>query len=92
MFKLGRIVGTLAALAALTDNEVTGILKRHAKGDWGEVSEGGKKENNFAARNGYLICSVYTIRGMKVNVITEADRRATTIAFPNEYYIESGAS
>ena len=84
MFKLGRIVGTLSAIAALTDKEVTDILKRHAKGDWGEVSEECKKENNFAAKNDYLICSVYTIRRMEVNVITEADRRVTTIAFPDE--------
>lgn len=92
MFKLGRIVGTLAVLAALTDKEVTDILTRHAKGDWGEVSEEDKKINDFSAKNGYHICSVYTIRGMEINIVTEANRSATTIAFLDEYYMESGAS
>ncbi len=90
MFEIGRIVGTPAVLAALTDKEVTDILTRHAKGDWGEVSEANKKENDFSAKNGYRICSVYTVRGMKVNVITEADRSATTITFSNKCFIESG--
>ncbi len=92
MFKFGRIVGTLAVLATLNDKEVTGILTRHAKGDWGEVSEEGNKNNDFSAKNGYRICSVYTIRSMKVNVITEADRSVTTIAFSDEYFIGAGIS
>lgn len=92
MFEIGIIVGTPAVLAALTDKEVTDILTRHAKGDWGEVSEEDKKENDFSVKNGYRICSLYTVRGMKVNVITEADRSATTITFPNKCFIESGIS
>ena len=92
MFKLGRVVGNPSVLTALTDKEVTDILTRHARGDWGEVSEEDKKENDFSAKNGYRICSVYTVRGMKVNVITEADRSVTTIIFPNEYFIEFGVS
>lgn len=92
MFELGRIVGAPAVLATLTDKEVTYILTRHAKGDWGEVSEANKKENDFSAKNGYRICSVYTVRGMQVNVITEADRSATTITFSNRCFIESGIS
>lgn len=92
MFEFGRIVGTPAVLSILTDKEVTYVLTRHAKGDWGEVSEANKKENDFSAKNGYRICSVYTVRGMKVHVITEADRSATTITFLNKCLTESGIS
>lgn len=62
-------------------------LKRHAKGDWGDMSQEDKDENDLALREGNLrLFSAYEHATLpKIWIITEADRSATTILFPEEY-------
>lgn len=60
-------------------------LKRHASGDWGDMCEDDKKANENALKVGERLFSAYEHAGRKVWIITEADRSATTILFPEEY-------
>ena len=87
-FPLGRIVATPGALAALEEaGESPGIfLKRHVTGDWGEVDQHDKQENEFSVAHGFRLLSAYPVtNGTKLWIITEADRSATTILLPSEY-------
>jgi hypothetical protein len=62
------------------------LLNCHITGDWGDLSEEDKTENEFLVKKGTRILSTYELKtGMKVWVITEWDRRVTTILLPNEY-------
>ena len=87
-FPFGQLVATPGALDALerTGQSPLEFLGRHASGDWGEVCEADKKENDFSVRNGFRLLSAYRLRdGTKLWIITEADRSATTILLPEEY-------
>ena len=88
LFPLGRIVATPGALQALeaAEQQPSVFLDRHASGDWGELDEEDKRENEFSVRNGLHILSAYTTHaGDKLWIITEADRSATTLLLPEEY-------
>lgn len=87
-FKLGQTVATPGALEALREagQEAATFLARHQAGDWGEVPPEDAAENELSVREGFRIISSYTLNsGVKIWVITEADRNATTILLPSEY-------
>jgi len=89
LFPLGQIVATPGALAALAKAGQTPLdfLTRHVCGDWGELDDHDRKENELGLRRGFRLMSSYrTSAGdTKVWVITEADRSVTTILLPEEY-------
>jgi hypothetical protein len=60
-------------------------LDRHASGDWGDLEEEDRRENELSLRNGWRIFSSYPVGGKTVWIITEADRSVTTILLPEEY-------
>ncbi|GAI63035.1 unnamed protein product [marine sediment metagenome] len=65
---------------------VLNSLQRHAKGDWGDLSEEDKKENEYSLDRRLRLLSAYEQHGLpKIWIITEADRSVTTILFPEEY-------
>lgn len=87
-FPLGRIVATPGALEAIQEagQEPAEFLLRHQAGDWGDVCEEDRQENELSLKKGFRLLSVYyTAKGVKLWVITEADRSATTILLPEEY-------
>jgi hypothetical protein len=87
-FPLGRVGATPGALRALEKAEQlpAEFLDRHVNGDWGDVPEEDKQENEFSVEHGFRILSAYTTSaGEKIWVITEADRSATIILLPEEY-------
>ena len=87
-FYLGRVFSTPGAVEALAESNQHPLefLQRHVSGDWGEVCEEDKRENELSIREGLRILSAYsTTRGTKLWVITEADRSSTTILLPSEY-------
>jgi len=87
-FELGQVVATPGALAALTDanQDPQEFVTRHQSGDWGEVDEADRKENEFSVNRQLRLMSVYrTAKGVTLWLITEADRSATTILLPDEY-------
>jgi hypothetical protein len=87
-FPLGRVVATPGALRALEKGNQNPFefLARHQAGDWGDLCEEDKRENEFSVENGFRILSAYRTRNnTRIWVITEADRSATTLLLPEEY-------
>jgi len=86
-FELGRVFVTTSAEALLDrsgcDRET--LLLRHQSGDWGDLSDEDRQANDDALRHGGRLFSSYRIQGEKVWVITEADRRSSTVLLPDEY-------
>jgi len=85
-FPLGRLVATTNAHDALTHDDITAALGRHASGDWGNVGEEDWEENELSLREGFRLFSVYhAADGTRFWIITEADRSATTVLLPEDY-------
>ena len=87
-FDLGTLLATPGALEALEDSGQAPVefLARHANSDWGDVDAADAAENELSVAEGFRILSAYkTSKGVKLWVITEADRSATTILLPDEY-------
>ena len=88
LFSLGRVVATPGALEMLAEAGIdpAAILDRHVVGDWGELCEQDRQENEFSLNRGFRLLSSYPLpSGQKLWIITEADRSATTILRPEEY-------
>ncbi len=87
-FELGVCVSTPGALEVLGLAGISplSLLQRHAGGDWGEVDAHDRRANNRALKDGTRLLSAYTLpSGVKVWIITEADRSSTCILLPEEY-------
>jgi len=69
----------------------THCLLRHRSQDWGDVPDEDKISNDWAVRHDARLLSAYSIPERfhttedKIWIITDADRSATTILFPDEY-------
>ncbi len=62
------------------------FFNRHGSGDWGDLGEDDKAENGYAIGRELCILSAYRLTtGVKIWVITEADRSSTTVLLPGEY-------
>jgi hypothetical protein len=88
LFPLGRVLATPRALAVLEDHGVAPaiLLGRHVRGDWGELCDEDVQANLEALRGGLRLLSSYRLaEGVKVWIITEADRSATTLLLPDDY-------
>ena len=87
-FALGEIVATRGAIAAM---EAAGqspleFLCRHVRNDWGEVCPDDWALNDEAIVSGDRLLSAYrTNKGVRLWIITEADRSASTFLLPDEY-------
>lgn len=85
-FRLGKIVSTPNALAQLSQDDILASIQRHQAGDWGEMDEYDRQENESALQNGFRLLSVYrSAAGVKFWLITEADRSVTTVLMPEDY-------
>ena len=87
-FPLGDVVATPGALDALCEaqQEPLELLRRHQAGDWGDLDEEDKAENEFSLEHDLRLLSAYTLpTQVKIWVITEADRSVTTLLLPEEY-------
>ncbi|MDN7437495.1 hypothetical protein QZN62_30445 [Burkholderia multivorans] len=87
-FKLGRIFATPAALEAIADAHVSiiDLLIRHVRGDWGDLSESDRQQNELSIDAGLRLLSSYVLPGgQTVWVITEWDRSSTTFLLPGDY-------
>lgn len=88
LFGLGHIVATPGALHACDDAGIAPVVlvTRHATGDWGDVCKADARENVYAICHGFRVFSAYTlVTGVRVWVITEADRSSTCLLLPSEY-------
>ena len=87
-FPLGRIVAAPGALKAFQEagQEPTTFLARHITGDWGDLDEHDRQENESSVAQGLRILSAYSLStGERIWIITEADRSVTTLLLPSEY-------
>lgn len=87
LFALGQTVATPGALATMQHLGIIplALFSRHQCGDWGNLEADDKQANDEALTNGGRILSAYCFETVKLWVITEADRSATTILLPEEY-------
>jgi hypothetical protein len=91
-FKTGKLYFTRGVNDRVADDEafakfVLESLRRHARGDWGDLCQQDKEENNFSLDKNLRLFSSYldSKTNEKIWIITEADRSATTVLFPEEY-------
>lgn len=87
-FSLGHLFLTQGAVEALEESgqSAQDFISRHARLEQGELCDEDHRENLFSADKHLRIFSVFkTANGVKIWVITEADRSATTILMPSEY-------
>jgi hypothetical protein len=87
-FSPGNIVATPGALEALraSGDDLLAYVIRHLAGDWGDIDEHDRRENELSLIHGFRLLSAYTLNsGTKIWIITEADRSVTTILLPDEY-------
>lgn len=84
LFPLGRVVITANAHTRLREDVVQASLARHAHGDWGNVCEDDRHENEFSLERGFRLLSVYEDQSETFWIITEADRSVTTILMPED--------
>ena len=93
LFPMGRIVMTTNLQGKIQEanpehweEELQQLITRHASGDWGDLGEEDKQENNRSLKHGFRIFSAYdTSSDIRVWVITEADRSCTTALLPDDY-------
>ena len=92
-FALGQLVTTPGAMELLSQPGTNWIslIRRHRSGDWGDLTGDDKRCNDLATHEGDRILSAYDLpRGLgRVWIITEADRSATTILLPEEYWSQN---
>jgi len=87
-FQPGYLTTTPGALEVLEDAKQSPMefVQRHLAGDFGEVCAEDAAENELSIKKGFRILSAYrTNKGVRIWVITESDRSATTILLPSEY-------
>jgi hypothetical protein len=88
LFPLGQVVATPGALEALQEAGKNPVeyVRRHAQGDWGDVPPEDQQANQQALLDGSRLFSAYQVTAsLKIWVITEWDRSATTVLLPSEY-------
>jgi hypothetical protein len=85
-FPLGRMVATPNALSKLSNEDILRALQRHQAGDWGDVDEHDRQENELSLKEGFRLFSVYhSAQRVKFWIITESDRSSTTLLLPEDY-------
>lgn len=91
-FKLGQVVMTCGVNNKIAEDKeftkfVSKSFTRHCNGDWGDLDKEDKMANDFALRNGddRLVSKYDYDNNTSIYIITEWDRSATTILFPEEY-------
>jgi hypothetical protein len=84
-FPLGMVVTTPGVLDAVPPHVLPTLLRRHARGDWGDMPNEDIMANRRALIDGDRLMSAYQVGDCRVWIITEADRSATTLLLPEEY-------
>jgi len=85
-FRLGRIVATPKAMEVLSNEDIVTAIGRHQSGDWGDLSDADREENELSLKEGFRLLSAYhATDGTKFWIITEANRSVTTLLLPEDY-------
>lgn len=84
---LGNVFVSLGALTALRAARIPLVyfLTRHARGDWGRITDEDWQRNECALATGdYLLSSYVVAAGQKIWVQTTGDRTVTFVLLPLE--------
>lgn len=90
-FVLGHVVSTIKIAAEIAKDPefaqfvMDSLHKRYVNSDWGDTCEEDAKANDYAVTHDERILAVYKMGARTIWIITEWDRSATTILFPEEY-------
>ena len=101
-FPLGQIMATPGALELLQETgfSAAALISRHVHGDWGDLCEEDRTENEFAVTRRLRILSCYRLVDAArlaatptekrsslptLWIISEADRSVTTLLRPSDY-------
>lgn len=86
-FGSAQVVMTKGAQNAFTlEDSPEDYLARHFFGDYGDLSDADKVENNESLKNQGMVMSSYTTdNGTKIWIITDPGHEVTTILLPDEY-------
>lgn len=85
VFKTAAICATSSAVASIPWYEFMMALALHESGHWGEVTPKQWLANDLAVARGGRICSAHrTSFGVRFWLISDADRRCTTMAMPGD--------
>lgn len=94
LFSLGHVVATPGAISTMEKHgiDAASLLTRHVTGDWGDLDEEDKQENDRALRIGGRLFSAYgeadtesRIWLITAAVCDDGRRLATTFVLPEEY-------
>ena len=88
LFPLGELVATPGALAALqkAGQSPAEFLSLHVRGQWGDISEEDRRENEYSLQHGFRLLSSYRTKANEtIWLVTESDRSVTTLLLPSEY-------
>lgn len=92
-FQLGKISFTPSILQACHWQWLKSCLDRHSRGDWGNIDDEAKAQNDHSLVNGHSLLSAYAINPTKLCnghdensfwIITDRNRTATTALLPHE--------
>lgn len=87
-FNFGNVVVTTTLFEYCRDRgfPLFPYMVRHAQGDWGDVCKEDWESNDEALKSGQRLLSEYKLPdGKRIWIITEWDRSATTLLFPEDY-------
>jgi hypothetical protein len=92
MFELGMLVATTRIADRIREDKefnhfVFDSLERYKNCEWGDLDDEDKMMNDEALKCGDRLLAAYknAEKDWKIWIITEADRKTTTILFPEEY-------
>ena len=88
LFSPGAVVATPTALEAFeaAKEDPSVYLRRHLSGDWGEMDEFDKQQNEDALTDSARVFSAYVLgNGTRIWLITESDRSSTCLLLPSDY-------
>lgn len=90
-FPMGKLVCTAGINDKMADSEafstfVRESIGRHGRQDWGDLDPDDRNTNDDALNHGGRLFSAYEHQELpKIWIITEWNRSATTVLFPDEY-------
>lgn len=79
------ITPVAAELLRAAETDEDSLIARHRIGDWGDLPNSDKEANEQAVKDGGEILSAYVLSsGRVVWVITNPNRKVTTVLLPDE--------
>ena len=77
--------GALAALRKAGQSPAE-FLSLHLRGQWGDIPEEDRRENEYSLHHGFRLLSSYRTKANEtIWLVTESDRSVTTLLLPSEY-------